>query len=155
MLYFHKRPIYKFASDNGIFHIVWIIQYDKDIELICSLFKDLFIMDYNRVVKDLNGLTTYEYMLKVSEKFRISTYEGVGPYKPFCRHTYGMYMDGKWYELAAKEGTYNPYDPVDRLDVSILQNNLLKPILGIENPRTDKRIDFIGGIGSLEKLEKV
>jgi uncharacterized protein (DUF1015 family) len=116
--------------------------------------KDLFIMDYNRVVKDLNGLSTDEYMLKVSEKFHISTYEGEGPYKPSCKHTYGMYLDGKWYELTSKEGTYAPDDPVDRLDVSILQNNLLKPILGIEDPRTDKRIDFIGGIRGLKELER-
>lgn len=116
--------------------------------------KDLYIMDYNRVVKDLNGLTTEEYMLKVSEKFYVSTYEGNGPCKPSSKHTYGMYLDGKWYTLTAKEGTYNPEDPVDRLDVSILQNNLLSSILGIEDPRTDKRIDFIGGIRGLEELER-
>lgn len=116
--------------------------------------KDLYIMDYNRVVKDLNGLTADEYMLKVSDKFEVSTYEGKGPCKPSVKHTYGMYIDGKWYKLAAKEGTYNPLDPVDRLDVSILQNNLLKPILGIEDPRTDKRIDFVGGIRGLKELEK-
>jgi uncharacterized protein (DUF1015 family) len=116
--------------------------------------KDLYIMDYNRVVKDLNGLTTEEYMLKVSEKFDVGTYEGTGPCKPSGKHTYGMYLEGKWYTLTAKEGTYNPEDPVDRLDVSILQNNLLSSILGIEDPRTDKRIDFIGGIRGLEELER-
>jgi uncharacterized protein (DUF1015 family) len=115
---------------------------------------DLYIMDYNRVVKDLNGLSTDEYMLKVSEKFDVSTYEGEGQYKPSSKHTYGMYVEGKWYRLAAKEGTYNPNDPVDRLDVSILQNNLLNPILGIEDPRTDKRIDFVGGIRGLKELER-
>lgn len=116
--------------------------------------EELYIMDYNRVVKDLNGLTADEYMLKVSEKFNVSVYEGVGPYKPSDKHTYGMYMDRKWYKLEAKEGTYNPNDPVDRLDVSILQNNLLNPILGIQDPRTDKRIDFIGGIRGLNELER-
>lgn len=116
--------------------------------------KDLYIMDYNRVVKDLNGLSTDEYMLKISEKFEVSTYEGDGPYKPSGKHTYGMYLEGKWYSLAAKEGTYDSNDPVDRLDVSILQKNLLGPILGIEDPRTDKRIDFVGGIRGLEELER-
>lgn len=114
---------------------------------------DLSIMDYNRIVKDLNGLSTEEYMLKVSEKFHISKYEGEGSYKPSCKHTYGMYLDGKWYELTAKKGTYDPDNPVHRLDVSILQDNLLKPILGIEDPRTDSRIDFIGGIRGLKELE--
>lgn len=116
--------------------------------------KDLFIMDYNRVVKDLNGLSTREYMLKVSERFEVSKYEGEGPYKPACKHTYGMFIDGKWYKLTAKVGTYNPEDPVNRLDVSILQNNLLCPFLGINDPRTDERIDFIGGIRGLKELER-
>jgi uncharacterized protein (DUF1015 family) len=116
--------------------------------------EDLYIMDYNRVVKDLNGLSTDEYMLKVSEKFEVGTYEGEGPYKPACKNTYGMYLDGKWYKLTAKAGTYNPDDPVDRLDVSILQKNLLDPVLGIADPRTDKRIDFVGGIRGLKELER-
>lgn len=116
--------------------------------------KDLYIMDYNRVVKDLNGLSTDEYMLKVSEKFEVSTYEGDGPYKPSGKHTYGMYLEGKWYSLTAKGGTYDSNDPVDRLDVSILQKNLLGPILGIQDPRTDKRIDFVGGIRGLVELER-
>lgn len=116
--------------------------------------KDLYIMDYNRVVKDLNGLSTQEYMLKISDKFEVSRYEGEGPYKPSCRHTYGMYLEGQWYKLTAKEGSYNPADPVDSLDVSILQDNLLQPILGIDDPRTDKRIDFIGGMRGLKELER-
>lgn len=115
---------------------------------------DLNIMDYNRVVKDLNGLSAKEYMAKISEKFNVSLYQGKGSYKPSCKHTYGMYMDGKWYKLEAKEGTYNSSDPVDRLDVSILQNNLLNPVLGIQDPRTDERIDFVGGIRGLKELEK-
>jgi uncharacterized protein (DUF1015 family) len=116
--------------------------------------KDLYVMDYNRVVKDLNGLSTDEYMLKLSEKFEVGSYEGEGPYKPCSKHTYGMFLEGNWYKLTAKEGTYNPNNPVDRLDVSILQNNLLSPILGIKDPRTDKRIDFIGGIRGLRELER-
>lgn len=114
---------------------------------------DLNIMDYNRIVKDLNGLSTEEFILKVSEEFDISIYEGKGAYKPSRKHTYGMYLDGKWYELTAKKGTYDPDNPVHRLDVSILQDNLLKSILGIDDPRTDSRIDFIGGIRGLKELE--
>ncbi|MBV7276665.1 DUF1015 domain-containing protein [Clostridiaceae bacterium UIB06] len=114
---------------------------------------DLRIMDYNRIVKDLNGLSTEEYMFKVSEKFDVNIYEGDGPYKPSCKHTYGMYLGGKWYELTAKEGTYDPCNLVDRLDASILQNNLLNPILGIKDPRTDNRVDFVGGIRGLKELE--
>ncbi|NLZ47198.1 MAG: DUF1015 domain-containing protein [Clostridiales bacterium] len=116
--------------------------------------KDLQIMDYNRVVKDLNGLSKDEYMLKVSEKFHVSVYEGEGAYKPDQKHSFGMYLEGKWYKLLAKEGTYDSDDPVARLDVSILQNNLLKPILGIEDPRTSNRIDFVGGIRGLKELER-
>lgn len=116
--------------------------------------KDLFIMDYNRVVKDLNGLTNEEFMSKVREKFEVEEYNGEGQYKPVEKHTFGMYLDNKWYKLSVKDGIFDENDPVDRLDVSILQKNLLHPILGIENPRTDKRIDFVGGIRGLAELEK-
>ncbi|MDD2587054.1 MAG: DUF1015 family protein, partial [Syntrophomonadaceae bacterium] len=115
---------------------------------------DLYVMDYNRVVKDLNGNSAEEFMHKVEEKFAVSLYDGEGPYKPETKKTYGMYLEGKWYILKAKQGTFNADDPVDRLDVSILQNNILHPILGIEDPRTDKRIDFIGGIRGLKELER-
>jgi uncharacterized protein (DUF1015 family) len=120
------------------------------------LFPDeqLYIMDYNRVVKDLNGNSSDEFKNKVREKFDIEEYKGDGPYKPEAKHTFGMYLDGKWYKLTAKAGTYNENDPVDRLDVSIMQNNLLDPILGIKDPRTDKRIDFVGGIRGLRELER-
>ncbi|MBB6214863.1 uncharacterized protein (DUF1015 family) [Anaerosolibacter carboniphilus] len=116
--------------------------------------EDLFIMDYNRVVKDLNGFSQEEFLNKVKEKFNIEVYEGEGQYKPEQKHTFGMYLDNTWYKLTAIDGTYDDSDPVDRLDVSILQKNLLHPILGIENPRTDKRIDFVGGIRGLGELEK-
>lgn len=116
--------------------------------------EDLFIMDYNRVVKDLNGLSEEEFMEKIKEKFDVEEYNGKGQYKPIEKHTFGMYLNNKWYKLIAKDSTYNTNDPVDRLDVSILQENLLGPILGIENPRTDKRIDFVGGIRGLEELER-
>lgn len=114
---------------------------------------DLYIMDYNRVVKDLNGYSVDEFLNKVGEKFIVEE-APKAPYKPEAKHTFGMYLEGKWYKLTAKEGTFNPQDPVDRLDVSILQNNLLAPILGIADPRTDKRIDFVGGIRGLKELER-
>lgn len=120
------------------------------------LFPDeqLHIMDYNRVVEDLNGNSEREFMGKVLDKFDIELYEENEPYKPEERYTYGMYLNKKWYKLKAKDGTFDPNDPVDRLDISVLQNNLLDPILGIEDPRTNDRIDFIGGIRGLEELER-
>ena len=111
----------------------------------------LYIMDYNRIVKDLNGNSKAEFLAKVGEKFTITPYDG-DTLKPVKKHTYGMYLDGKWMLLEAKEGTYDAADPVAQLDVSILQNNLLAPILGIGDPRTDKRIDFVGGIRGLKAL---
>ena len=112
----------------------------------------LYIMDYNRIVKDLNGNTKEAFLAKVEEKFTVTPYTGDGALKPEAKHTYGMYLDGAWYLLAAKSGTFDAADPVARLDVSILQNNLLHPILGIGDPRTDKRIDFVGGIRGLNAL---
>jgi len=116
--------------------------------------EDLFIMDYNRVVKDLNGLAKEAFLTKTKEHFEVEAYQGEGQYKPEEKHIFGMYLDNTWYKLTAKAGTYDESDPVDRLDVSILQKNLLNPILGIEDPRTDKRIDFVGGIRGLEALER-
>ncbi|MFZ3103003.1 MAG: DUF1015 family protein [Desulfitobacteriaceae bacterium] len=120
------------------------------------LFPDeqLYIMDYNRVVKDLNGNSEAEFINKIKEKFDIEEVNSKGQFKPEQKHTFGMYLDGKWYKLTAKEGTYNSKDPVDRLDVSIMQNNLLSSILGIEDPRIDTKIDFVGGIRGLEELER-
>lgn len=116
--------------------------------------EQLYIMDYNRVVKDLNGDSIAEFIEKVEEKFEVEIYRGQGQIKPVDKHTFGMYLDGKWYRLKAKAGTFDASDPVDRLDVSILQNNLLHPILDIQDPRTSNRIDFIGGIRGLEELER-
>ena len=93
-------------------------------------------------------------MIKVSKCFQISIYEGSKPYKPLSKHTYGMYLDGKWYGLTAKDGTYDSLDPVHRLDVSILQENLLMPILGINDPRTDNRNRFCRWHKGIEELEK-
>ena len=117
------------------------------------LFPDeqLMIMDYNRVVKDLNGLTSQEFLDKLAEKFDIE--EEKGDFKPKRKATFGMYLDKKWYKLTAKIDIMST-DPIDGLDVSILQDNVLKPLLGINDPKTDKRIDFVGGIRGLKELER-
>jgi uncharacterized protein (DUF1015 family) len=115
---------------------------------------ELYIMDYNRVVADLAGNPEEEFIKKISEKFTIEKYSGESAYRPEARHTFGMYLDNYWYKLTAKPGTFDEDDVVDSLDVSILQNNLLTPILGIKDPRTDQRIEFVGGIRGLEELEK-
>ncbi|MBS7360316.1 MAG: DUF1015 domain-containing protein [Oscillospiraceae bacterium] len=117
--------------------------------------ESLEIMDYNRVVADLNGNTEEEFIEKISKDFTVENYSDKEAYHPEKKHTFGMYMSGKWYKLTAKNGTFDPENPVDRLDVSILQKNLLTPILNIGDPRTDKRIDFIGGIRGLTELEKL
>ena len=119
------------------------------------LFPDdqLYIMDYNRVVRDLNGLTPGEYLARVSEKFDIEPWSRpAGTIKE--KHTFGMFLNGKWYKLTAKKGSFDEKDVIGSLDVSILQNNLLSPVLGIGDPRTDKRIDFVGGIRGAAELEK-
>lgn len=113
----------------------------------------LKILDYNRVVRDLNGMTEDEFLRKVSEKFEITPFDNT--YKPESKHTIGMYLNSKWYKLVPKQGIYDENDVIASLDVSILQNELLAPILGIENPRTDKRIDFVGGILGIEELVKL
>ena len=117
------------------------------------LFPDnqLMIMDYNRVVKDLNGYTSKEFIEKLKENFEIE--EVKGEFSPKRKATFGMYLDKKWYKLTAKINILSS-DPVDGLDVSILQNNVLKPLLGINDPKTDKRIDFVGGIRGLKELER-
>ncbi len=110
------------------------------------------ILDYNRVVKDLNGLSPEEFVAQISAAFRIEpSTEAV---KPSRSGEYGMYLDGQWYKLAIKPEHIPQDDPVARLDVSLLQNNLIRPLLGIEDPRTDNRIDFVGGIRGLGELEK-
>ncbi len=122
---------------------------------------ELHIFDYNRVVHDLNGLTDCDFLAKVSEKFHVTVREETSEnrdldrFRPGNGHEFGMYLSGKWYLLSAKEGTFDAADPVSRLDVSILQNNLLAPILGIEDPRSDSRISFIGGIRGLSELKRL
>jgi uncharacterized protein (DUF1015 family) len=111
----------------------------------------LRIFDYNRVVKDLNGLTPEEFLVKIGEKFEVSSAE---KRQPSHAASFGMYLQGKWYRLKARAGSYPEEDPIKRLDVSILQDNLLSPVLGIDDPRTDKRIDFVGGIRGMDELER-
>lgn len=111
----------------------------------------LKILPYNRVVSDLNGYTKEEFMAKVSECFIIE--EVSAPLQPVEKYTFGMYLDNVWYKLSAKDEIKSD-DPVAGLDVSVLQDNLLKPILGIDDPRVDKRIDFVGGIRGLSELER-
>lgn len=193
--------VYDFKADDGINHILWVVDDNKIIKDIEEYFnqmdalyiadghhrtasavkvglkrreenpdfngeeefnyflsvvfpqEELYIMDYNRVVKDLNGYTVGSFINKIKEKFDIK--EEIEPVKPNKKHTFGMYLDSKWYTLEAKSGTYDENDIIAQLDVSILQNNLLNPLLGIEDPRTDKRIDFVGGIRGLMELERL
>ena len=113
---------------------------------------ELEIMDYNRVVKDLNGSDESAFLKALSEKFELE--EKSTAYKPESRHTFGLYLGEKWYKMSLKSGVCDESDPVARLDVSILQNEVLTPLLGIGDPREDKRIDFVGGIRGLAELEK-
>ncbi len=198
--YDKRKPVYDFKAEDGIRHIVWVIDNPIIIDEIIELFKevksfyiadghhrsasavkvglkrreenpnytgeeefnyflavafpdnDLMVMDYNRVVKDLNGLSVDELLQKLKEKFEVTEQDEA--VKPSEKHTFGMYVDKKWYLLKAKDGIYNAEDPIDSLDVAILQNNVLTPILGIEDVRTSDRIDFIGGIRGIGELER-
>ncbi|MFC2155612.1 DUF1015 domain-containing protein [Acidobacteriota bacterium] len=109
------------------------------------------ILPYNRVVKDIKGMCKAEFFLKISEKF---TYEETETKSPERSREFCLYIDGKWYLLKAKPGSFDEQDPVASIDAAILQNNLLSPVLGIENPRTDKRIGFVGGIRGTGELER-
>ncbi len=113
----------------------------------------LKIIDYNRVVKDLNGLAPTELVAALEKDFTV-TKKGKGIYKPAELHDFAMYLGGEWYELKAKEGTYDDHDPIGVLDVTILSNLVLDKILGIKDLRTDKRIDFVGGIRGLGELQR-
>lgn len=195
-----KKPVYDFVSEDGIGHIVWVIDNEIIVSEVTELFKDvknfyiadghhrsasavkvglkkraanpnytgdeefnyflavafpdndLMVMDYNRVVKDLNGLSKDELIKKLEEKFIVT--ESSAQVKPSKKHTFGMFVEEKWYLLEVKEGVYNENDPIESLDVAILQNNVLTPILGIEDIRTSDRIDFIGGIRGISELER-
>jgi len=113
----------------------------------------LRIIDYNRTVKDLNGLTPSELIEKLKKNFDVKEM-GKGIYTPSKLHNFSMYLEGKWYSLTAKAGTYNDNDPIGVLDVTILSNQVLDPILDIKDLRTSKRIDFVGGIRGLGELSK-
>ena len=110
------------------------------------------ILDYNRVVLDLNGLSEEAFIDKLGEKFTVQSQ--ARPFKPAALHEFGMYMKGQWYSLNTKAGVVDETDPVARLDVAVLQDNVLRPLLGIDNPRVDNRIDFVGGIRGMAGLVK-
>ena len=110
------------------------------------------ILDYNRVIKDLGGLTNDELIKKIKENFSIQVVDGL--YKPQKSTEFSMYLDGQWYKLQVNDDLIPENDPVAALDISLLQNNLIAPLLGVNDPRRDKRIDFVGGIRGLEELEK-
>ncbi len=113
----------------------------------------LHIIDYNRVVKDLNGMTQEEFMAKLGEYFTIEE-KGSNIYKPSGLHNFSMYIGGKWYSLDAKEGTYNDSDPIGVLDVTVFSNCIADKLLDIKDLRTSNRIDFVGGIRGLGELKK-
>lgn len=192
----NHAPIYDFVAEDGIRHMIWMIDAYVEIEAITELFakkvpntyiadghhraasaakvraalytdskvepayflttlfpsNQLHIMDYNRVVSDLNGLNTEAFLQKLATNFEMETSDLA--ISPSGLHEFGMYLEKQWYRLKAKSTIVNE-DPIGILDVTILQDNLLAPILGIQDPRTDKRIDFIGGIRGLEELEKL
>ena len=190
-----KNPVYNLLADDDIQHTIWIVNDDKIIENISTLFKQqvpctyiadghhraasaakvrlalgqnapagasiflttlfpsnqLHIMDYNRVVKDLNGLTEADFLLQLQQNFTVE--KAAEAVSPTNLHSFGLYLNKQWYTLNSKENTYTT-DPIGILDVTILQNNILSPLLGIIDQRTDKRIDFVGGIRGLNELEK-
>lgn len=120
---------------------------------VCFPDNQLTIIDYNRVVKDLNGLTEEELLNKIKENFDVED-KGTEIYKPDRLHNFSMYLAGRWYSLTAKEGTYKDDDPIGVLDVTVLSDLVLDQILGIKDLRTDKRIDFVGGIRGLGELKE-
>ena len=121
---------------------------------VCFPETQLKIIDYNRVVKDLNGLTPEQFMTALEEDFTVTPYEGEGECHPSHLHNFSMYLGGKWYSMETKPGRYDDNDPIGVLDVTILSNLVLDKILGIKDLRTDKRIDFVGGIRGLGELSR-
>lgn len=190
------QPVYDFTAEDGIAHKVWIVNDEKSIDAISTLFatkvpvtyiadghhraasaakvraslgkkateaadyflttlfpsEQLYIMDYNRVVKDLNGLTPDTFLQQLQQDFDCSLV-GKTVYKPAALHDFGMFLNGNWYKLSAKKGSWSN-DPIGVLDVTILSEKVLDKLLGIKDQRTDKRIDFVGGIRGLQELEK-
>lgn len=115
--------------------------------------EELAIMDYNRLILDLNGYSAEKFLERIAADFTVEK-APTAPYRPTQNHTFGLYLDKMWYRLAVKPDSVDESDPVKRLDVSILQEKLIAPVLGIDDPRTDKRIDFVGGIRGLSELER-
>ena len=190
-----KTEVYDFIADDDVQHTIWIINDDKTIGQIISIFEheiactyiadghhraasaarvkeelgeqagpaahfflttlfpssQLEIMDYNRLIKDLNGHSVTELLQLLEKDFRVEKKSHA--VKPAELHVFGMYVEKQWYELSARAGTYKN-DPVGLLDISILQENILQPLFGIRDQRTDQRIDFVGGIRGLKELEK-
>ncbi len=120
---------------------------------VCFPANQLTIIDYNRVVKDLNGLSAQAFLAALENNFIVEE-KGTEIYKPNALHNFSVYLEGKWYSLTAKQGTYNDNDPIGVLDVTISSNLILDEILGIKDLRSDKRIDFVGGIRGLGELSK-
>jgi uncharacterized protein (DUF1015 family) len=120
---------------------------------VCFPQSHLKVMDYNRVVVDLNGLTEEQFLARIAEKFDVEE-KGTEIYHPAKLHNFSLYLGGKWYSLTAKPGTYNDNDPIGVLDVTISSDYILRDILGITDLRTDKRIDFVGGIRGLGELKR-
>lgn len=113
----------------------------------------LRVIDYNRVVRDLNGMTPAEFLKRLEENFIVEE-KGTATYHPTGLHNFALYLDGKWYSLTAKPGTYNDDDPIGVLDVTVSSDLILRDLLGITDLRSDKRIDFVGGIRGLEELKR-
>ena len=120
---------------------------------VCFPANQLTIIDYNRVVKDLNGLNPAQFLTAISKHFIVEE-KGAEIYKPQALHNFSLYLEGEWYSLTAKPGTYDDNDPIGVLDVTISSNLILDEILGIKDLRSDKRIDFVGGIRGLGELKK-
>ncbi len=113
----------------------------------------LRIIDYNRVVRDLNGLTAEQFLEQLKEHFVVEE-KGATEYRPLALHNFAMYFDGRWWSLTAKSGTYDDSDPIGVLDVTVLSEHVLDKVLGITDLRTSKRIDFVGGIRGLGELKQ-
>lgn len=133
-----------YKSDDEINYFLAIVYPDSEVN----------VLDYNRTVKDLNGYTKEEFLKEVSKKFKVEKSDGNKPISPRGKHIFGMYIDKEWYTLEANEEIINKEINSESLDVSILQNNILGPILGIDDPKKSDRIEFIGGIRGLKELER-
>ncbi len=120
---------------------------------VCFQASQLTILDYNRVVKDLNGFTPQEFLAALDKNFIVEE-KGTNEYRPNALHNFSLYMEGKWYSLTAKEGTYNPNDPIGVLDVDVSSRLIFDELLGIKDFRSDKRIDFVGGLRGLGELKR-